>query len=724
MLKTTFNTIVITVFGCISLQTIALTQTTSDKKALISQTEATQPKVQNELPQQWNALYQISDRLTRANEQTRNTWLIELTSEHNHYAFADNSGIVNLDKNLLDKLSGDSSALACIIAHEMGHSIQEHEIVTEREQAEEIRRIRFEAEKEVKDRVNQEAQDSRRNSEAINSIGGLFGRDAERAIDGVGGILGSGNDVPDREKMFDEIYARKEQELKAGWAEKYEQQEFEADQIAYTYVAKAGYEPSGCIRGINAVATSSTSPAVESDEIASEPQQRIANIEQLITQYPPQTLASEGKAALENTEPLQYNLASDGTTLEISSGATTASSFVTTSSNSTTAPDNATATSVNSDSASTQVNQQPDGSNTDTAAPAESLSTSSANPELWARTRSYSDSDGYQHLVGRMAFSQQPFSGEASIGSGQVKFNSSDPIYARAYFDIPLNQALNLSYKTKERDDITSVGVQMWGKYGDRWHRMYNSNQNTSSFIMVVPQEQREKNYIDLDILPSPGAETSRVVDAGDELDSQRVGGFIDLLTKFDFERWHYENPGLEPISTYGFVINVGGAIGDLELYMTPEQLQALVNRKQQQETATAAQTASQTQLPDEFNTPLVPFKDPELSVENIKRMLSDRHEILKLAIGPGSADYTVGTGNYDADVEGVDVDVEYVNSQMTARNIWLAYRDTDGQCYFQTVTFQRDYLGGNRYGELREVWATVGENSSDPKAIACENIR
>ena len=270
-----FKTIVLAIIGYISLQTPVLAQTTSNNEVPITNT-ASEQKSTNELPQEWYLLYQISDRLSRANGQTQNSWLIKLTPQQNHYDFADSSNIVNLNQDISNKLSGDSDALACIVAHEMRHHIQGHSIVSEKEQSEKISDIEYEAEQEVKDRIEQEAQTSSRNSGLIDTIGGLLGGDAEKVADDIGSVVGGGgNDLPDRGGMYDEILAQKQQELEASWDEKYRQQELEADEIAYTYMAQAGYKPEGCIRSIEATGAISS---VNTDNLVIDTAERVANV--------------------------------------------------------------------------------------------------------------------------------------------------------------------------------------------------------------------------------------------------------------------------------------------------------------------------------------------------------------------------------------------------------------------------------------------------------------
>lgn len=673
------------IIGYISLQTPVLTQTTLNNEVPITNT-ASEQKSTNELPQEWYLLYQISDRLSRANGQTQNSWLIKLTPQQNHYDFADSSNIVNLNQDISNKLSGDSDALACIVAHEMGHHIQGHSIVSEKEQSEKISDIEYEAEQEVKDRIEQEAQTSSRNSGLIDTIGGLLGGDAEKVADDIGSVVGGGgNDLPDREGMYDEILAQKQQELEASWDEKYRQQELEADKIAYTYMAKAGYKPEGCIRAIEATGAI---PSVNTDNLVIDTSERVANVRELIAQNPPQTLAQEGKTTLENSEPLDYSLASDNTTLQVGKD-----------------------TIVTEDT---------------TAIPANIWSSTEANdPNAPVPNATYTALQGGTpgEVYATIVFSERPFDSGAGVETKQ-EFDADDTIYARMIFNRPIYQALKIPYDKKDEDTQELIRIQMWGSHGGKWHRIAGQCCE-DSIILVIPKEQKEKNYVDLDILPKSGEETSFQKEPGGDATPTRRIGFLDLLSKMNLEEWHYENPGYEPMNTYGFTIigstlygeqNTASAEGHFALHMTPQQHQALAARVGQEETVATNQKIAQTQLPDGFNTPLVPFQDPELSVDNIKRMLSFNYPtILKLAIGPGSQDYFVGTGNYD--VGGISV--EEVNSKMTARDIWLAYQDDQKQCFYKSVTFLRDHMGGGQFGELREVWASGG----DSVPIACENI-
>ena len=692
MFKTTFKTIVFAAIGYISLQTPVLTQTTPNNETSITETAGEQ-KASNELPEQWSLLYQISDRLSRANGKTQNSWLIKLTPQHDHYYFVNTSSSVNLSQDVFDRLSGDADALACLVAHEMGHQIKAHNIITEKEEAQQISDIEYEAEQEVEERVEQEARTSRRNSGIMGTIGGLLGGDAKKVADDIDSVVGGGgNDIPDREGMYDEILARKQQELEASWDEKYRQQELEADEIAYTYMAKAGYNPEGCVRAIEATEAIHN---VNTDNIVIDSAGRVANVRELIAQNPPQTLAQEGKTSLESSEPLDYSLASDNTALQVGKD-----------------------TIITENTGAVPANTGAVSGNTGAVPGNTGFSTEAGDPNAAVPNATYTALEGgaREKVQSVMVFSNSPF--DSGAVETKQEFDANETIYARIIFDRPVYQALGYEYENKDEDGIRRMELEISGLHGDRWYRLESpGGLAPNSFTLVVPQEQKEKNYIDLDILPKPGEESSLYLDVNDN--QTKIGGFLNFIGQINLDKWHYENPGYEPMNTYAVTVDLYLERGEESfiLHMTPQQHQALAARFEQKETAATNQDMAQRQLPEGFNTPLVPFQDPELSIDNIRRMLSSKYPtILKLAIGPGSQDYEIGTGRV-YDVEGINV--EGVNSKMTARDIWLAYQDEQGQCFYKSVTFLRDHLGGGQFGELREVWASGG----DSVPIACENI-
>ena len=78
-------------------------------------------KAKEELPDDLYALYRIVERIARVNELDEKPWRILIVPEYNINAFATEVNLIAFYNGILDQLAGDASAIACIVAHEMGH---------------------------------------------------------------------------------------------------------------------------------------------------------------------------------------------------------------------------------------------------------------------------------------------------------------------------------------------------------------------------------------------------------------------------------------------------------------------------------------------------------------------------------------------------------------------------------------------------------------------------
>jgi beta-barrel assembly-enhancing protease len=272
-------------------------------------------RAKQELPSDFYALYRIIDRVARANGYDESPWRIAVLSKYDINAFATDVNLIAIYNGILDQLAGDSSALACVVSHEMGHHVKRHIAVGEARKAELIAQIRAEAEKEVlgeKQTATSEA--------TATAVGGAV---ADRMIPGtigniVGGVLGnqSRNRITKAQKRIDEIVAKKTKELEQRLAEQRRQHEFEADEVGYIAAVRAGFEPEGCLRAMEVLAKT---PGAEFDSSHPAVPKRIEALKGLAIKYPPQTLVREGNAKITATQPLTYDLSRDKASLRINS---------------------------------------------------------------------------------------------------------------------------------------------------------------------------------------------------------------------------------------------------------------------------------------------------------------------------------------------------------------------------------------------------------------------
>jgi predicted Zn-dependent protease len=272
-------------------------------------------RAQQELPSDFYALYRIVDRVARANGYDENPWRIAVLPTYDINAFATEVNLIAIHNGILDQLAGDSSALACVVSHEMGHHVKRHIAVGQAKKAELIAQIRAEAEKEVLG--EQRAATSEATATAIGGavIDGIIPGTVGNFV---GNVLGnqSRNRMSKAQKRIDEIVAKKTQELEQRLAEQSRQHEFEADEVGYIAAVRAGFEPEGCLR---AMAVLAKTPGAEFDSTHPAVPKRIEALKALAIKYPPQTLVREGNAKITATQPLTYDLSRDKASLRINS---------------------------------------------------------------------------------------------------------------------------------------------------------------------------------------------------------------------------------------------------------------------------------------------------------------------------------------------------------------------------------------------------------------------
>lgn len=272
-------------------------------------------QAKQELPEDWYVLYRIIDRIARANGLDEQNWRVIVVPEYNVNAFATDVNLIALYNGILDQLAGDASALACVVAHEMAHHTKRHIPVGQAEKVALIEKIQQEAEQEVM----AERRDARSDATAT-SVGGAVAR---RVLGGpVGRLGGSALENESRQRMrrsdqrVQEIVEQKKKELEERLAEDGRQREFEADEYGYIYSVQAGFEPEGCLRVMKVL---SGTPGAEFDTSHPAIPKRILQLQELMNQYPPETLTQKGEAFLSGTEALTYDLSKDGQSLRINS---------------------------------------------------------------------------------------------------------------------------------------------------------------------------------------------------------------------------------------------------------------------------------------------------------------------------------------------------------------------------------------------------------------------
>lgn len=281
-------------------------------------------KAQRELPEDWYAIYRIVDRMARANQLNLTPWRVAVVTEYEIDTFATESDLIALDRDILVPLAGDASALACAIGREMAHHAKGHTVMGEAEKAAAIEQY----EREARAEAMAEAEESQKQGSGsgvggsiLRTIGGLFGGIGSQVGSIGGAVLDSAtrpqqSTSPDMEERIEEIVALKEAQLEARLLQESRDREFEADEVAYQYIVRAGFEPQGCLRLMEALARTSDA---ESDGSSPSVAERIERLNGLATRYPPTMLGLEGKDAIFASQPLTYALSEDGTSLRVNS---------------------------------------------------------------------------------------------------------------------------------------------------------------------------------------------------------------------------------------------------------------------------------------------------------------------------------------------------------------------------------------------------------------------
>jgi beta-barrel assembly-enhancing protease len=94
-------------------------------------TESANPKTKNDLPGNWSVIYDVTDKIARANGQATTPWRLAVVSQDVSNSHGSNT--IFLQSSAVENLASDRSALACLISQEMGHFIKQHKPITEEE---------------------------------------------------------------------------------------------------------------------------------------------------------------------------------------------------------------------------------------------------------------------------------------------------------------------------------------------------------------------------------------------------------------------------------------------------------------------------------------------------------------------------------------------------------------------------------------------------------------
>lgn len=283
--------------------------------------EAIYGRAKKELPADLYAVYRIIDRIARANGLDETPWRVIISPKYDVNAFASEINLISMFAGMLDQMAGDPSAVACVVGHEMAHHVKRHIPLSESKDVAVVSQVN----NEVATAAELEAQSSRDavkpkvfTGALLQGVGQLLGGGIGGLGAGLGGHLlgGAQQRLQEGQQRIQQLQAAKEATIKERRLEISRNHEFEADRYGYEYMARAGFEPEGCLRTLTVL---SRIPGSEFDSTHPAVPRRIEVMKGLFGELPAATLMREGKSRLDAIAPLSYSKSQDGKSLRINS---------------------------------------------------------------------------------------------------------------------------------------------------------------------------------------------------------------------------------------------------------------------------------------------------------------------------------------------------------------------------------------------------------------------
>ncbi len=270
------------------------------------------------------AIYRMVERIARANELDEQPWRIRVSTQDVLNAYASDLNMLTFEGGILEQLSGDTAAIACVVGHEMAHHTKGH--MPER----------IEVEAQLAELQEQALEDARAEVESAGRTGNIFGTVIGAVTQVVGGnvrsrsgriatgvtsdILQGLNEEQTNQAIerAEELYNERIAELDSEYSAMRRDNESEADAVGYEYIVSAGFEPAGCVRAMGALNRTATSrlPGITHPK----PEDRVNALSALNTAATNQPLIASGEANLgRSPNPLEYGVGRDGGSLRVES---------------------------------------------------------------------------------------------------------------------------------------------------------------------------------------------------------------------------------------------------------------------------------------------------------------------------------------------------------------------------------------------------------------------
>lgn len=283
--------------------------------------DAVYGRAKKELPADLYAVYRIIDRIARANNLDETPWRVIISPKYDVNAFASEINLISMFAGMLDQMAGDPSAVACVVGHEMAHHVKRHIPLSESKDVAVVSQVN----NEVATAAEQEAQSSRNavkprvlTGALLQGVGQLLGGGLGGLGAGLGGQLlgGAQQRLQEGQQRIEQLQASREATIKERRLEISRSHEFEADRYGYEYMARAGFEPEGCLRTLTVL---SRIPGSEFDSTHPAVPRRMEVMKGLFSEMPAAALMQEGKRRLDAIPPLSYSKSQDGRSLRINS---------------------------------------------------------------------------------------------------------------------------------------------------------------------------------------------------------------------------------------------------------------------------------------------------------------------------------------------------------------------------------------------------------------------
>lgn len=297
-----------------------LPKTTPSPVAPVSKPVDPYDAAKKDLSEDWYVLYRIIDRLARANQLDKYSWRITIPSEYEVNAFATDGNLIAVYNGILDQLGSDSAAIACVVAHEMAHHAKRHIALGQAQQVALLQQLKKEAQEQAIAEM-QQAQQPTGGDVLLGILGAVsagLNNDRSIATSTAEQIEQSRQERIQAAKIrAKKIFLKKEKQFKEQNSANIRQQELEADEVGYKFVAKAGFDAQGCIRAMEILART---PGAEFDTDHPAVPKRIRRFKELMSENSPESLAERGNFYLQASRiPLTYELSKDGASLRINS---------------------------------------------------------------------------------------------------------------------------------------------------------------------------------------------------------------------------------------------------------------------------------------------------------------------------------------------------------------------------------------------------------------------